>query len=122
MVDLLTTAHIFLKMLKEYCRRTRTLFVEKKKVRRAQRKGKKHRKEVSQATSLPVKSLEEIWDEVAPEISAVMREGTIPVVVPFDATLEIPIDQQKSEAMKKIQILLRKREFERAVGLLRASR
>ncbi|XP_043268843.1 protein timeless homolog [Venturia canescens] len=122
LVDLLTTAHIFLKMLKDFCRHNRTLVVGKKKARRTQGKAKKRRKEVSQATSLPVKSLEEIWDEAAPEISAVMREGTIPVVVPFDATLEIPIDQQKSEAMKKIQIFLRKREFERAVGLLRASR
>ena len=40
-------------------------------------------------------SLEDRWDDVGPELSAVMQSNQIPVVIPFDATLDIPIDEQK---------------------------
>lgn len=40
-------------------------------------------------------TLEERWDTIGPELSAVMREAVIPEVRPFDATLETPIDDQK---------------------------
>lgn len=40
-------------------------------------------------------SMEERWDDIGPQLSLVMREGTIPEVVPFDATLDVPIDDQK---------------------------
>ena len=39
--------------------------------------------------------MEERWDIIGPELSAVMRDAVIPVVVPFDATLDMPIDDQK---------------------------
>lgn len=32
---------------------------------------------------------------IAPEITAVMQSDAIPEVIPFDATLETPIDDQK---------------------------
>jgi len=40
-------------------------------------------------------TLEERWDIVGPELSAVLRDAVIPVVMPFDATLDTPIDDQK---------------------------
>lgn len=43
----------------------------------------------------PAPSMEERWDEISPQLSIVMREGTIPEVIPFDATLDVPIDEQK---------------------------
>lgn len=39
--------------------------------------------------------MEERWDEISPQLSIVMREGTIPEMIPFDATLDVPIDEQK---------------------------
>jgi len=39
--------------------------------------------------------LEERWDIISSELSAVMQDGVIPEVVPFDATLDTPIDDQK---------------------------
>ena len=40
-------------------------------------------------------SLEDRWDEVGPELSVVMQANAIPEVVPFDATLEVSIEEQK---------------------------
>lgn len=39
--------------------------------------------------------MEESWDIIGSEITVVMQNGVIPVVVPFDATLETPIEDQK---------------------------
>ncbi|XP_033230286.1 protein timeless homolog [Belonocnema kinseyi] len=122
LVDLTTTAHIFLKMLEHFCGKSRTLIVQAKKKRSQKRKSqKKSMKETPQAPPVPL-SLEDRWDDVGPELSAVMQTNQIPVVVPFDATLDTPIDEQKSDAMKKTQKLLRHKEFEEAIGLFRAAR
>lgn len=39
--------------------------------------------------------MEERWNIIGPEVTVVMQNGVIPEVVPFDATLETPIDDQK---------------------------
>lgn len=39
--------------------------------------------------------MEERWDIIGSELSAVMQDGIIPEILPFDATLDIPIDDQK---------------------------
>ncbi|XP_057326747.1 protein timeless homolog [Microplitis mediator] len=123
LVDLITTVHIFLKMLEQFCAHSRNVMVAKSKAKRRKGTKKKNKpgKEREQATAVQ-KSLDERWDDAGPELSAVMQDGTIPDVIPFDATLDTPIEDQKSDAMKRIQKLLRKKEFEEAVGLLRASR
>ena len=51
-------------------------------------------KETPQAPPVPL-SVEDRWDDVGPELSAVMQSNQIPVVMPFDATLDTPIDEQK---------------------------
>ncbi|XP_011305481.1 protein timeless homolog [Fopius arisanus] len=118
LVDLVTTAHIFLKMLEQFVCQTRSLVVAKPKRKPRRKQAKKASKE----SRKPPKSLEDRWEETAPELSAVMQDGIIPTVVPFDATLDTPIEEQKSDAMKRIQKLLRRKEFDHAIGLLRAAR
>nr|XP_012151360.1 PREDICTED: protein timeless homolog [Megachile rotundata] len=119
LIDLLTTAHIFLKMLGHHCGHNRSVIVQQVKHKR-HKSG--HKKKTVQKEQAPPRSLEERWDEISPQLSIVMREGTIPEVVPFDATLDTPIEDQKVDAMKKIQKLLRSKSLEQAVGLLRAAR
>ncbi|XP_060821669.1 protein timeless homolog isoform X2 [Bombus pascuorum] len=120
LIDLTTTAHIFLKMLSNYCgRNKRSVIVQKVKPARHKRTNKK---KAVQKEQPPVRSLEERWDEVSPQLSTVMQEGTIPQVIPFDATLDVPIDDQKIDAMKKVQKLLRSKDLEQAIGLIRAAR
>ncbi|XP_048261586.1 protein timeless homolog isoform X2 [Bombus terrestris] len=120
LIDLTTTAHIFLKMLSNYCgRNKRSVIVQKVKPTRYKRTNKK---KAVQKEQPPVRSLEERWDEVSPQLSIVMQEGTIPQVIPFDATLDVPIDDQKVDAMKRVQKLLRSKDLEQAIGLIRAAR
>ncbi|XP_011690831.1 PREDICTED: protein timeless homolog isoform X1 [Wasmannia auropunctata] len=121
LVDLITTVHIFLKMLEHFCQKgQRSLVIQKVKPKR--RKAEKRKKKSTQENAITAPTLEERWDTVGPELSAVMRDAVIPVVVPFDATLDTPIDDQKADAMKRIQKLMRQRNLEQAVGLLRAAR
>ncbi|KAI4503487.1 hypothetical protein M0802_001709 [Mischocyttarus mexicanus] len=107
-------------MLEQFCAKgQRSLIVQKLKKKR--QKSKKH-KSVSRKEKAPAPSLEDRWDDLAPELSTVMQGFTIPEMIPFDATLDIPVDDQKSDAMKRIQKLLRIKAYEKAVGLLRACR
>ncbi|KAM0735754.1 Protein timeless-like protein [Formica fusca] len=121
LVDLITTVHIFLKMLEHFCQKgQRHLVVQQTKLKR--KKAKKRKKPAHQENVIPAPTLEERWDIISPELSAVMRDAVIPEVIPFDATLDTPIDDQKSDAMKKIQKLMRQKNLEQALGLLRAAR
>ncbi|XP_072751003.1 protein timeless homolog [Anoplolepis gracilipes] len=121
LVDLVTTAHVFLKMLEHFCQKgQRHLVVQQMKQRR--KKAKRRKKPTHQESETSAPSLEERWDIIGPELSAVMREAVIPEMIPFDATLDTPIDDQKSDAMKKIQKLIRQRNLDQALGLLRAAR
>ncbi|XP_032684190.1 protein timeless homolog isoform X2 [Odontomachus brunneus] len=120
LVDLVTTVHIFLKMLEHFCEKDQRHLVIQK-VKSKKHKAKKRKKPVQKDT-IPTPTLEERWDMIAPELTAVMRGDTIPEVMPFDATLETAIDDQKADAMKKTQKLMRQKNLEQAVGLLRSAR
>ncbi|CAL1677972.1 unnamed protein product [Lasius platythorax] len=121
LVDLVTTAHIFLKMLEHFCQKgQRQLVVQQTKLKR--KKAKRRKKPAHEENVTPTPTLEERWDIIGPELSAVMRDAVIPEMIPFDATLDTSIDDQKSDAMKKIQKLMRQRNLEQALGLLRAAR
>lgn len=89
-MDLLTTVHLFLKMLEQFCAQGRSIIVAKTKKQRRKKVNKKLDKD-----KIPLKTLDERWDDAGPELSAVMQDGRIPEVVPFDATLDTPIDEQK---------------------------
>ncbi|XP_012222325.1 protein timeless homolog isoform X1 [Linepithema humile] len=121
LVDLVTTAHIFLKMLEHFCQKgQRHLIVQKVKPKR--QKAKKRKKSAQKNVIPALPTLEERWDATGPELSAVMRDAVIPEMIPFDATLDTSIDDQKTDAMKRIQKFMRRKNLEQAVGLLRAAR
>ncbi|XP_017893332.1 protein timeless homolog isoform X2 [Ceratina calcarata] len=122
LIDLVTTVHIFLKMLNNFCGKDkRNILVQEVKRKPAKRKNA-NKKNAVQKEQSAARSLDERWDEISPQLSIVMQQGTIPVVVPFDATLDVPIDDQKVEAMRRIQKLLRSKFLEEAIGLIRAAR
>lgn len=51
---------------------------------------------ISRKEETPKPSLENRWDDLAPELSAVMQDGgSMPEMIPFDATLDTPVDDQK---------------------------
>ncbi|PNF20164.1 hypothetical protein B7P43_G00605, partial [Cryptotermes secundus] len=116
--DLIETAHIFMKLLEHFCT-NRSIVVQRHTVSR-KRKTKKSTPREQGATRSP----EELWDELGPQISAVFQnDANIPSdIVPFDAASDKDMDEQKVDAMHKIQTLLRNQQFEEAIGLLRASR
>lgn len=83
-------------MLEHFCAQSRNVMVAKSKAKRRKSTKKKNKpeKEKEQTTAIQ-KSLDERWDDAGPELSAVMQDGTIPDVIPFDATLDTPIEDQK---------------------------
>ncbi|XP_048512372.1 protein timeless homolog isoform X2 [Athalia rosae] len=119
LADIVETVHIFLKMLETFCGRGRSIVVQRIKAKR-QKAKKKSKASVEERPA--VLNLEERWDEASHQLSAVLQSSTIPEITPFDATLDTPIDDQKADAMKRVQRFLRKNQFDEAVGLLRAAR
>ncbi|KAJ8982321.1 hypothetical protein NQ317_006666 [Molorchus minor] len=122
--DLIETQHIFLKTFEGFCGAEGSVMVQKK-VKGKRRRNKKAAagggggdQTVEQTATDP--NLEGRWDEVAPQLSIVLEGGTdfLTDVVPFDAASEVPIDDQKSDAMKNVQRKLRGGEFEGAIALL----
>ncbi|CAH0725288.1 unnamed protein product, partial [Brenthis ino] len=116
LVDLVETVHLFLKMLEHYCKKT-GLVVQKKV-----RKKTKSKKQKPKSSAKP-KTIElSPWEEVRPQIAAVLRAGIEEYPPPFDAASDVAIDQQKGDCMKKIQKLMREHKYEDAVGTFRAAR
>ncbi|KAK9703341.1 hypothetical protein QE152_g29405 [Popillia japonica] len=129
--DLIECQHIFLKMLQTYCGGGNSgVMVQKRgRAKKKSKKANEGRRPASEvghdsAAKTSESDLANRWDEVGPQLSVVLDgRAEIPDdLVPFDATSDVPIDEQKSKAMKNIQHKLRNNEFEQAVGLLRASR
>ncbi|KAF7285717.1 hypothetical protein GWI33_010138 [Rhynchophorus ferrugineus] len=122
LIDLIETQHIFLRMLETFVKSEGSMIVQGK----SKKKGKKKPKKVqSTISSQPQElNLDNMWDEASPQISSILEHGEklTSDIVPFDATSDVSIDDQKTEAMKNIQRKLRNGEYERGIGLLRASR
>ncbi|PSN29072.1 Protein timeless, partial [Blattella germanica] len=91
--DLLETAHVFLKMLEQFSSK-RNIVVQK---RHTARKRKTKKSNPKPQASAPTRNPEEIWDEeISQQLSTVLQgEVEIPNVVPFDATSERDIDEQR---------------------------
>uniref|UniRef100_A0AAR2LSI5 Timeless circadian clock n=1 Tax=Pygocentrus nattereri TaxID=42514 RepID=A0AAR2LSI5_PYGNA len=106
--DLVESTHLFLRMLERFCKGRSNLLVQKKKVKRKKQKKKsKHgRCSIINTTYLLL------------QLSNALTEG----VVPFDAASEIPVAEQRTEAMIRIQDALFARTGPEALGLLRAAR
>ncbi|XP_009464552.1 PREDICTED: protein timeless homolog, partial [Nipponia nippon] len=119
--DLVETAHLFLRMLERFCRGRTSLVVQSKRVRRR----KKPQVPASLAPQPPsTTELEELWAGLAPQLQACLQgEAPLPEdVVPFDAASETPVEEQRAEALLRIQGCLWDAQAPQALRLLRSAR
>uniref|UniRef100_A0A4W5RL17 Timeless circadian clock n=1 Tax=Hucho hucho TaxID=62062 RepID=A0A4W5RL17_9TELE len=119
--DLVESTHLFLRMLERFCKGRNNLVVQKKRVKRKKSKG---RKNPAAAETTP-EALEETWGAVAEELRATsfqLSEALTECAVPFDAASETPLEEQRTEAMVRVQDALLNRQGPEALGLLRAAR
>uniref|UniRef100_A0A671N5S9 Timeless circadian clock n=1 Tax=Sinocyclocheilus anshuiensis TaxID=1608454 RepID=A0A671N5S9_9TELE len=112
--DLVESTHLFLKMLERFCKGRNNLVVQKKRVKR-----RKHSQKILQ-TEPTAEDLEQTWQIVSQELrtSESLTEGA----VPFDATSETPVGEQRTEALVRIQDSIMSRTGPEALSLLRAAR
>ncbi|XP_068777323.1 protein timeless homolog isoform X3 [Struthio camelus] len=119
--DLVETAHLFLRMLERFCRGRAGLVVQSKRVRRK----KKPRAPAALTAQPPTpEELEDLWTSLAPQLQACVQ-GEVPLpedVVPFDAASETPVEEQRAEAMLRIQDCLLGGRAPEALRLLRSAR
>ncbi|XP_041837183.1 protein timeless homolog isoform X2 [Melanotaenia boesemani] len=119
--DLVESTHLFLRMLERFCKGRRNLIVQRKRVKRKKSQNKK--KGSAPETSPEV--LEETWKIVEEELKTTgfqLSESVIENIVPFDATSETPLEEQRTEAMVRVQDALLARLGPESLGLLRAAR
>ncbi|XP_040014377.1 protein timeless homolog [Xiphias gladius] len=119
--DLVESTHFFLRMLERFCKGRNNLMVQRKRVRRKKSQGGKN-------PSFPETSpeaLAETWKIVEEELKGTglqLSESLTESIVPFDATSETPLEEQRTEAMVRVQDALLTRLGPEALGLLRAAR
>ncbi|CAG9855567.1 unnamed protein product [Phyllotreta striolata] len=118
--DLLETQHHFLKMFEGYCNREGSLIVQKKSLHKRKKKAANRAASKEESTE----KLNRLWESSSPQIVALLESGGsfLTREVPFDAASEVPVDDQKTDAIKKIQNKLRQSEFESAISIIRAAR
>ncbi|XP_041810602.1 protein timeless homolog [Chelmon rostratus] len=119
--DLVESTHLFLRMLERFCSGRKNLMVQKKKVKR---KRSRHDKKSSAPETSP-EALAETWKVVEEELKGSgfqLSESLTESIVPFDATSETPLEEQRTEAMVRVQDALLVRLGPEALGLLRAAR
>lgn len=118
--DLVETTHLFLKMLEKFCKGKRTIMVQNRRVKRK----KKKKPSRSQEQQKSPEELEEIWKTLSERLSscAMGAENLPEEVVPFDAASEIPVEEQRSEALVRIQNGLLSGQAAESLVLLRSAR
>ncbi|XP_061147594.1 protein timeless homolog [Syngnathus typhle] len=119
--DLVESTHLFLRMLERFCKGRRSLVVQKKRVKRKKsRKGKKQPdvERTPEALADTLKVVEEQLKGVNFQLSESLTER----IVPFDATSETPLEEQRTEAMVRVQDALQAQLGPESLALLRAAR
>ncbi|XP_017271464.1 protein timeless homolog [Kryptolebias marmoratus] len=119
--DLVESTHLFLRMLERFCKGRKNLIVQRKKVKRKKNHGKKKQPAVDSSPEV----LAETWRIVEEELRGMsfqLSESLTESIVPFDATSETPLEEQKTEAMVRVQDALLARLGPEALALLRAAR
>jgi timeless len=124
--DLVETNHVFLKMLEEYSSTSRRILVKskgkKRKKNKSAKKAKKPRKDVPKTDE----DLEELWTTLCQEILLAVESDESADesenVIPFDATSDVPIEEQSVTAAERIVVFLHTKKNNEAVALLRAAR
>ncbi|XP_073408343.1 protein timeless homolog isoform X2 [Dendrobates tinctorius] len=117
--DLVETTHLFLKMLEKFCKGKSTVMVQSRKVKK--KKKKPSRREEQPKSS---EELEEIWQSLSEKLKncATDSEGLPDEMVPFDAASEIPVEEQRTEALVRIQNGLQNGQAGESLVLLRSAR
>ncbi|XP_069826562.1 protein timeless homolog [Dendropsophus ebraccatus] len=118
--DLVETTHLFLRMLEKFCKGKSTVMVQNRKVKRKKKKKTSNR-DVHPKTS---EELEEIWKSHSETLkSCAMGSESLPgEIVPFDAASEIPVEEQRTEALVRIQNGLLSGQAGESLVLLRSAR
>ncbi|KAM7422367.1 hypothetical protein PAMA_010430 [Pampus argenteus] len=119
--DLVESTHLFLRMLERFCKGRKSLMVQKKRIKRKKTSGAK--KTLAAETSPEdladtLKIVEEELKSTGFQLSGALTES----IVPFDATSETPLEEQRTEAMVRVQDALLARLGPEALALLRAAR
>lgn len=122
--DLVETTHLFLKMLERFCRCRGNLMVQNKR-----KKRKKKRKALDQSVAsgnVPCSpgELEAVWPSLAEQLQSCAQDPELSLdsMVPFDAASEVPVEEQRAEAMVRIQDCLLAGQAPQALTLLRSAR
>ncbi|XP_045685429.1 protein timeless homolog isoform X1 [Phyllostomus hastatus] len=121
LVDLVETTHLFLKMLERFCRSRGNLVVQNK-----QKKKRKKKKKPVASDNVPYSpgDLEALWPSLAEQLQCCAQDPELSLdsMVPFDAASEVPVEEQRAEAMVRIQDCLLAGQAPQALTLLRSAR
>ncbi|XP_061544816.1 protein timeless homolog isoform X2 [Phycodurus eques] len=119
--DLVESTHLFLRMLERFCKGRRNLVVQKKKVKRKKSRGEKNQPVVERTPE----ALADTWKIVEEQLKGIkfqLSESLTAHIVPFDCTSETPLEEQRTEAMVRMQDALQAQLGPEALALLRAAR
>ncbi|XP_056418349.1 protein timeless homolog [Hyla sarda] len=118
--DLVETTHLFLRMLEKFCKGKSTVMVQNRKVKRKKKKKTSRREENTRSSE----ELEEIWKSLSEKLkSCAMGSESLPdEIVPFDAASEIPVEEQRTDALVRIQNGLLSGQAGESLVLLRSAR
>jgi len=124
LTDLVHTTHVFLKLMEHMSKGKHLMVSKKTKVKKPKKKGDESKSGGGGGEGAKRMGREEMWELVSGELSATLQgRGEIPSdVVPFDAASDVPVEDQKEDAMKNLQKALIAKDAGKAVALLRAAR
>lgn len=118
--DLIETNHVFMKLLEHIGKKQRNLIVQCKT------RKKKTSKKTKTATQVTPENDDDMWNNFSPDLKEIIQIPELAVDTiearPYDPISEVPMEDQKVEAMQRIRIHIRNKHLEQAVQLLRASR
>ncbi|KAM5287939.1 protein timeless homolog [Ctenodactylus gundi] len=123
--DLVETTHLFLRMLERFCRNRGNLMVQNKRKKRKKKKKKVLDQAVASGNvSYSPEELEALWPALAEQLQGCAQDHELSVdsMAPFDAASEVPVEEQRVEAMVRIQDCLLASQARQALALLRSAR
>lgn len=124
--DIVETANLFIKMMERFCQDA-VVVQDKRRAGGGKRGGKKqHPVTKSKQTQPTEEDLSSKWAEMASEVSLLLAtELQLPEheqPLPFDATSDKSIDDQREDCMMRINKFLRSGKLEYGISLLRSGR
>ncbi|XP_036723324.1 protein timeless homolog [Balaenoptera musculus] len=122
--DLVETTHLFLKMLERFCRSRGNLMVQNKRKKRKKKKKVLDQSVASGNVPYSPEEMESVWPSLAEQLQCCAQDSELSLdsMVPFDAASEVPVEEQRAEAMVRIQDCLLAGQAPQALTLLRSAR